>query len=94
MEALNPYAAMAEVRLIPGNPAPAVYKTTAIEMASALLVERPNGTRIYLRYFPTGEVQQWSEAKANWVTLAICTPQGNSRERTPRCDRPLEFLEE
>jgi hypothetical protein len=62
-DTFTPYTAMAEVRRIPGNPAPAVYKNTAIEMASALVAERPDGSRIYLRYFPTGEIQQWSDAK-------------------------------
>lgn len=62
-DAFDPYVAMTEVRLIPGNPAPALYQGVAIEMASALVAERQDGTRIFLRYFPTGEVQQWSDAK-------------------------------
>jgi hypothetical protein len=91
----NPYVAMAEVRLVPGNPAPAVYKNTAIEMASALVAERQDGTRIFLRYFPTGEIQQWSQAKSGWVTLGRCGP----RERTtfgsaPQCDEVLRLLHE
>jgi hypothetical protein len=91
----NPYVAMAEVRLVPGNPAPAVYKNTAIEMASALVAERQDGTRVFLRYFPTGEIQQWSQAKAGWVTLGRCSP----RDRTnfgsaPRCDELLRVLHE
>jgi hypothetical protein len=86
---------MAEVRLIPGNPAPAVYKSTAIEMTSALVAERRDSTRIFLRYFPTGEIQQWSQVKTGWVTLGRCSP----RERTsfgsaPQCEAPLRLLHE
>jgi hypothetical protein len=79
-DAFKPFAALAEVRLIPGNPAPAVFKGSAIEMASALVAERRDGTRLFLRYFPTGEVQQWSEARTRWVTLGTCAP---SRPRPP-----------
>lgn len=90
----DPYVAMAEVRLIPGNPAPATYKNTAIEMASALVAERQDGTRVFLRYFSTGEVQQWSDANARWMTLGTCAPRGeNSLSPTPRCDHePLKLL--
>lgn len=94
-DAFDPYVAMAEVRLVPGNPAPASYKSTPIEMASALVAERQDGTRIILRYFPTGEIQQWSNAKAGWATLGICAPSATtSRERTPRCNEPLRLLRE
>jgi hypothetical protein len=94
--AFDPYVAMAEVRLVPGNPAPAVHKNTAIEMASALVAERPDGTRIYLRYFPTGEVQQWSTAKDGWLLLGRCAPRGaESHGLTPRCtEEPLRLLHE
>ena len=91
-DAFDPYVAMAEVRLIPGNPAPALYKDTGIEMASALVAERQDGTRIFLRYFPTGEVQQWSATKSGWVPLARCTP--GQEGRPPQCDKPLRFLGE
>ena len=91
-DAFDPYVAMAEVRLVPGNPAPGAYKNTGIEMASALVAERQDGTRILLRYFPTGEVQQWSVVKTRWVTLGFCTPEGAGRP--PRCDRPLRPLHE
>jgi hypothetical protein len=67
-----PYVSMAEFRLIPGNPDPAFYKNTPIEMASALVAERQDGTRIFLRYFPTGEVQQWGEKANKWITLGFC----------------------
>ena len=95
-DAFNPFVAMAEVRLIPGNPAPALHNTTALEMASALVAERQDGTRVFLRYFPTGEVQQWSKATAGWVTLGICAPsQANSLGHAPQCsDGPLRLLEE
>ncbi|WP_223753744.1 hypothetical protein [Myxococcus sp. RHSTA-1-4] len=102
-DAFDAYVAMAEVRLIPGNgqpgnPAPAAYKDTGIDMASALVAERPDGTRVYLRYFPTGEVQQWSDARAGWVTLATCAPrQPDSRNRMlpPQCNpEPLRLLRE
>jgi hypothetical protein len=86
-EAFNPLVAMAEIRLIPGNPAPAIFKNTVIEMASAMVAERQDGTRVFLRYFPTGEVQQWSDGKNRWVTLGICAPGAlNPRHRTaPQC---------
>jgi hypothetical protein len=87
-----PYVAMAEVRPIPGNPEPAAYKSTPIEMASALVAERQDGTRIFLRYFPTGEIQQWSGARERWVTLASCVPRRDGR--MPQCDRPLRLLQE
>ena len=88
--------AMAEVRLIPGNPAPAIHKNTAIEMTSALVAERQDGTRVFLRYFPTGEIQQWSHARAGWVTLGRCAPRGASNiSHTPQCnDEPLRLLPE
>jgi hypothetical protein len=87
---------MAEMRLVPGNPSPAVHGETAIEMASALVAERQDGTRIFLRYFPAGEVQQWSPARARWVTLGICAPRGeNSLGSGPQCsEEPLQLLRE
>ncbi|WP_395836463.1 hypothetical protein [Archangium violaceum] len=91
-DAFDPSVAMAEVRLIPGNPAPATYKDTGIEMASALVAEHQEGTRIYLRYFPTGEIQQWSAARTGWVTLARCIP--GTEGRPPQCDKPLRLLHE
>lgn len=91
-DSLDPYVAMAEFRLVPTNPAPAVYKDTNIEMASALVAERQDGTRIFLRYFPTGEIQQWSIARGRWMRLGRCTP---GREgRPPQCDVPLRPLTE
>ncbi|MCY1017305.1 hypothetical protein [Pyxidicoccus sp. MSG2] len=94
-DVFKPYVAMASVRLIPGNPAPALYGNTAIEMASAIVAERQDGTRLFLRYFPTGEVQQWSNARDRWVTLGTCAPRSNSRSRTPRCStEPLPLLRE
>jgi hypothetical protein len=92
----DPYVAMAEFRLIPGNPVPAIYKNVAIEMASALVAERRDGTRVFLRYFPTGEVQQWSNARRDWVTLGLCAPRGEeSISLMPRCDEePLKLLHE
>jgi hypothetical protein len=94
-DAFDPYVAMAEVRLTPGNPAPAMYKKMAIEMASALVAERQDGTRIFLRYFPTGEIQQWSHARASWVTLGRCTPRGDNPFTTAlQCDEPLRLLHE
>jgi hypothetical protein len=94
-DAFDPYVAMAEVRLIPGNPAPAIYRSTPIEMASALVAERQDGTRVFLRYFSTGEVQQWSDAKASWITLGTCAPRGeNSFGLTPQCSQePLQLLD-
>jgi hypothetical protein len=94
-DAFKPYVAMASVRLITGNPAPAVHGSTPVEMASALVAERRDGTRLFLRYFPTGEVQQWSNVLSKWVTLGSCAPRSNSRSRTPRCStEPLELLRE
>jgi hypothetical protein len=77
---------------VPGNPAPALYKDTGIEMASALVAERQDGTRIFLRYFPTGEIQQWSATKSGWDSLARCTP--GQEGRPPQCDKPLRLLGE
>jgi len=97
-DSFDPYVSMAEVRLIPGNPVPALYGNTGIEMASALVAERRDGTRIFLRYFPTGEIQQWSDGRADWISLDICTPRepdNRSRERTPECRKgPLRLLQE
>jgi hypothetical protein len=96
-DAFKPYVAMAEVRLIPGNPAPAVHKDTAIEMASALVAERQDGTRVFLRYFPTGEIQQWSDARTRWVTLGTCAPRGPNplQRNVPLCrDGSLQLLRE
>jgi hypothetical protein len=85
---------MVEVRLIPGNPAPAVYKSIGIEMASAVVAERQDGTRIYLRYFPTGEIQQWSDARAGWATLGFCAPRASRKRSVLQCDRPLRIENE
>jgi hypothetical protein len=95
-DAFRPYVAMAELRLVPGNPVPALYQDTAIEMASALVAELQDGTRVFLRYFPTGEVQQWSHRRAGWVTLGTCAPRGaSSHSRMPQCsDEPLRLLRE
>jgi hypothetical protein len=97
-DAVEPLVAMAEVRPIPGNPAPAVYKNMAIEMASALVAERQDGTRVFLRYFPTGEVQQWSHVQERWMTLGFCTPRAEDsrgRRLPPQCDHePLQLLRE
>lgn len=91
-DTFDPYVAMAEIRPIPGNPDPAAFKNQGIEMASALVAERQDGARIFVRYFPTGEVQQWSAAKAGWVTLAHCAPRRDGR--APQCDEPLRLLRE
>lgn len=96
-DAFNPLVAMAEVRLWPGNPAPAVYKDTAIELASALVAERQDGTRVFLRWFPTGEVQQWSNARTRWITLGTCAPSSPTLvgRAMPRCrDGSLQLLRE
>lgn len=96
-DAFKPLVAMAEVRLWPGNPAPARYENTAIEMASALVAERQDGTRIFLRWFPTGEVQQWSTAQNHWVTLGTCAPSGPTLIglNVPRCrEGALQLLRE
>ncbi|MBM7117862.1 hypothetical protein [Archangium primigenium] len=95
-DAFDPHVAMAEIRLIPGNPAPAIQGRIAVEMASAVVAERADGTRLFLRYFPTGEVQQWSDRRGDWVRLGHCAPrERSSRFRTPRCDsEPLRLLDE
>lgn len=94
-DTFDPYVAMAEIRLIPGNPTPAFYKNMALEMASALVAERQDGTRVFLRYFPTGEIQQWSQARTEWVTLGRCVPRGDSPFTTaPQCGEPLRLLRE
>lgn len=96
-DSIDPYVSMAEVRLITGNPAPALFKTTNIEMASALIAERQDGSRIFLRYFPTGEIQQWSDARIAWIALGRCIPRApdDRRGRAPDCARgPLRLLRE
>jgi hypothetical protein len=96
-DAFDPFVTMAELRLFPGNPAPAAYKNTLLELASAMVAERQDGSRVFLRYFPTGEVQQWSEAKARWVTLGTCTPRRAALHFTtaPLCrDGALQLLHE
>jgi hypothetical protein len=96
-DALDPFVAMAEVRLTPGNPAAAIHKDTAIEMASAVVAERQDGTRVFLRYFPTGEIQQWSEIQGHWVTLGKCAPRMSTPFRTtvPHCrEGSLQLLHE
>ncbi|WP_375743049.1 hypothetical protein NR800_31555 [Corallococcus interemptor] len=84
-DAIDPLTAMAVVRLVPGNPAPALFKSLAIEMASALVAERMDGSRVYLRYFPTGEVEQWSERRRRWILLGTCTPTQSHLGAVPRC---------
>lgn len=90
----DPYVSMAIVRLIPGNPLPAMQGNVAVEMASAVVAERQDGSRIFLRYFPTGEVQQWSDTRSRWVTLGVCSPRGAGRiNQMPQCTRePLQLL--
>jgi len=95
-DAFDPYVSMAEVRMIPGNPTPVIHQNKAIEMASALVAERQDGTRLFLRYFTTGEVQQWSEAKSQWILLDRCIPrQANPFTSMPQCSHgPLRLLRE
>lgn len=96
-DAFVPFVAMAELRLIPGNPAPAVHQNEAVEMASAIVAERQDGSRVFLRYFPTGEVQQWSDTRARWLTLGHCAPGGPTRLRitVPQCrEGSLQLLRE
>ena len=96
-DAFDPFVAMAEVRLVPGNPSPAGHGGAAIEMASAIVAERQDGTRVFLRYFPTGEVQQWSVGRDRWITLGTCAPSGPTRSRSevPQCrDGSLHLLSE
>jgi hypothetical protein len=86
-DAFDPAVSMTELRMIPGNPAPAVFQGEGIQMSSALVAERQDGSRFFLRYFPTGEVQQWSQSKTNWVTLGRCTPRRASPpfNSAPQC---------
>ncbi|WP_367616647.1 hypothetical protein [Corallococcus exercitus] len=94
-DAFDPLTAMAVVRLVPGNPAPALFKELAIEMASALVAERMDGSRVYLRYFPTGEVEQWSERRRRWILLGTCAPTQSHLGSEPRCTNgPLRLLRE
>lgn len=96
-DAFKPFVAMAEVRLIPGNPDPPFYKNMTVEMSSAVVAERQDGTRVFLRYFPTGEVQQWSASKNLWVTLGICAPGGANllHSTVPQCSEgSLQLLRE
>ncbi|MCY1036616.1 hypothetical protein OV207_34585 [Corallococcus sp. BB11-1] len=94
-DAVDPMTAMAVVRLVPGNPAPALFKGLAIEMASAVVAERQDGTRVYLRYFPTGEVEQWSGTRRRWGPLGTCAPTLSQFGVAPRCTNgPLRLLRE
>lgn len=96
-DAFKPFVAMAEIRLIPGNPSPALHQSTAIEMASAMVAEHQDGTRVILRYFPTGEVQQWSNTRNRWVTLGRCSPRGSTplHHNVPQCtEGSLQLLRE
>ncbi|WP_244222251.1 hypothetical protein [Corallococcus exercitus] len=94
-DAFDPLTAMAVVRLVPGNPAPALFKDLAIEMASALVAERMDGSRVYLRYFPTGEVEQWSERRRRWILLGTCAPTQSHLGSAPQCTNgPLRLLRE
>ncbi|RKG94962.1 hypothetical protein D7V97_38070 [Corallococcus sp. CA053C] len=95
-DAFNPTVAMAEIRLVPGNPAPARFQSTFIEMASAVVAERQDGTRIFLRYFPSGEIEQWSEARRDWIRLGRCAPSLAGRlSVAPRCEGgSLQLLRE
>lgn len=96
-DAFNPLVSMAELRLVPGNPAPAGFKNSLIEMASALVAERQDGIHIFLRYFSTGEIQQWSHRKSDWITLGICAPGALSpyHGTLPRCQKgSVELLRE
>ncbi|WP_434385112.1 hypothetical protein [Melittangium boletus] len=95
-DAFDPYVSMAEVRMVPGNPRPLTHRNNAIEMASALVAQRQDGTRFFLRYFTTGEVQQWSETRSRWILLDRCTPRGsNPFSAMPQCEKgPLRLLRE
>ncbi|NNB90889.1 hypothetical protein HJC10_41660 [Corallococcus exiguus] len=94
-DAIDPLTAMAVVRLVPGNPAPALFKSLAIEMTSALVAERMDGSRVYLRYFPTGEVEQWSERRRRWILLGTCAPTQSHLGAVPQCTNgPLRLLRE
>ncbi|WP_233602468.1 hypothetical protein [Corallococcus sp. CA047B] len=94
-DAVDPMTAMAVVRLVPGNPAPALFKGLAVEMASALVAELADGTRVYLRYFPTGEVEQWSGSRRRWILLGTCAPTLSQFGAAPRCTNgPLRLLRE
>ena len=95
-DAFKPYTTMAEFRLTPGNPAPAVYENTLIEMASAVVAERPDGKRVFVRYFTTGEVEQWSQVQSRWIHIGKCIPRGANRfSNVPQCgDGPLRLLSE
>ncbi|MFB1483999.1 hypothetical protein [Corallococcus sp. RDP092CA] len=94
-DVVDPLTAMAVVRLVPGNPAPALFKNLAIEMASALVAERMDGSRVYLRYFPTGEVEQWSERRRRWILLGTCAPIQSQLGAAPQCTNgPLRLLRE
>jgi hypothetical protein len=67
---------MAEVRLYPGNPRPAIYKNTAIEMASALVAERQDGARLFIREkSSSGAVRRISliDVEAQWGEFSTGT---------------------
>lgn len=87
--------AMTEYRMIPGNPAPAMFKGQAILMASALVAERSDGTRVFLRYFPTGEIEQWSKVERGWHLLGTCIPTSTRYSSAPLCrSGSIQLLDE
>ncbi|WP_257979563.1 hypothetical protein [Corallococcus exiguus] len=87
--------ALAEFRMIPGNPAPAMFKGQALLMASALVAERTDGSRVFLRYFPTGEIEQWSQQERRWRLLGTCIPTRTRYNSAPLCrDGAVQLLAE
>jgi hypothetical protein len=94
-DAVTSQTAMAEFRMIPGNPAPAMFKGEAVLMASALVTERKDGSRVFLRYFPTGEIEQWSQQERRWRLLGTCIPTRSHYSSVPLCrDGAIQLLAE
>ncbi|MFP2924430.1 hypothetical protein ACLESO_04280 [Pyxidicoccus sp. 3LG] len=83
---------MVEVTLVMAAPP---YPHAEVHLASGMVVERENGTRVMLRYFAMGgELQQWSRFENRWVTLGTCFPSPDPFLMTvPHCN-PLALLRE
>lgn len=67
----------------------------ALLMASALVAVQKDGSRVFLRYFPTGEIEQWSQRERRWRLLGTCVPTRTRYSSAPLCrDGAIQLLAE
>ncbi|MCP3145019.1 hypothetical protein [Pyxidicoccus xibeiensis] len=66
-----------------------------VHLASGMVVEREDRTRVMLRFFDRGgELQQWSRVENRWVTLGTCPSSPDPLfMAVPQCS-PLALLRE